>query len=168
MSFVPYHSPKGTADLAVADAEFRQAIEAKLDHMRRITTRWVPSLQRIAADRPEMHWCTYDDGRVVAFIDLERDEAFADLQDLYDFVAAQVRHLKSLGNYKGTFVDEPDPEDDQDISWRKWHFRAGDSQFVLNCSFSMSQHCKLVDDGEETVVVKKRRVICDGGTVLAA
>lgn len=168
MSFVPYHSPKGTADLTVADAEFRKAVEAKIDHMRRITTRWVPSLQRIAADRPEMHWCTYDDGRVVAFIDLERDEAFADLQDLYDFVAAQVRHLKSLGNYNGTFVDEPDPEDDQDISWRKWHFKAGDSTFVLNCGFQMSNHCKLIDDGEETVVVKKRRVICDGGTVLAA
>lgn len=168
MSFIPYHSKKGTVDLAEADKEFCEAQEQARQRMRRITTRWVPALQFITERRPEMHWCSYEDGRVVAFIDLKRDESFSDLQEIYDFVASQVRHLKSLGNHKGEFIDEPNPEDDQDIHWRKWHFKAADSTLVLNCGFDFSDHCKWVDDGEETVVIKKKRVVCDGGEPVAA
>ncbi|MPT23937.1 MAG: hypothetical protein E2577_13655 [Starkeya sp.] len=161
MIFIPYHSPKGTVDLTQADRQFAAALEAKREKMRRIVTRWVPALQFITQQRPEMHWCAYDDGRVVAFVDLMQDEAFGDLEPIYDFCAAQVRHLKSLGNYRGEFDDAPLPDDDTECRWRKWAFKAGDSQLVINCSFSMSASCRLVDDGTETVEVVKRRVVCE-------
>lgn len=161
MLFIPYHSPKGTVDLTRADREFAAALEAKREKMRRITTRWVPALQFIARQRPEMHWCAYDDGRVVAFVDLKPTEAFGDLEPIYDFCAAQVRHLKSLGNYRGEFDDAPLPDDDAEVRWRKWAFKAGDSQFQITCSFHMSASCRVVSDGVETVEVEKRRVVCE-------
>ena len=43
-----------------------------------------------------------------------------------------------------------------------------DSRLVLNCSFSMSQHCRLVEEGEETVTVTKRRVVCEEPAFSAA
>lgn len=160
MPFIPYHSEKGTVDLCTADAAYRRALESNLALMRRVTTRWVPTLQFISERRPEMHWCSYDDGRVVAFTSLDREESFGDLQDIYDFIAGQVRHLQSLGNYKGEFVAEPDPIDDVKITWREWKFIAGDSAFVLNCCFAFSAHCKLVSDGTEMITVEKKRVVC--------
>jgi hypothetical protein len=161
MSFVPYHSPKGTVDLTEADAKFREGVEAKLDGLRRITVRWVPVMQRITALRPEAHWCSYDDGRVVMFVTLKYEESFGDLEAVYDLLSEHVRHLESLGTYKGAFVASPDPDDDTAIGWRTWKFRAGDdSAFVINCTFSTSKHCRIVPDGTETITVEKKRVVC--------
>lgn len=159
-AFIPFHSPKGTVDVGHAEDEYRKAIEGKVDLMRRITVRWVPVMQEIANRRPDMHWCAYDDGYVVAFVTLERHESFGDLEDIYQMISEHVRHLERLGSYKGKFVSEPDPEDDTSIGWRVWKFKAGDSALHINCSFSFSQHCKVVVDGTETVTVEKKRVVC--------
>jgi hypothetical protein len=162
MSFIPYSSPKGTVDLTTADAEYRKGVEAKMDRMRRIVVRWVPIMQEITRQRPESHWCAYDDGRVVMFINLETDESFGDLEDLYSKIGDHVSQLQRLGSYKGKFTPAPDHEDDTSIGWRKWTFHGGDdSRLELNCSFYMSQHCRIVDDGEETQVVVKKRVVCE-------
>lgn len=161
MSFIPYASPKGTVDLTVADAQYRAGVEAKMDRMRRIVVRWVPLMQRIVAKRPECHWCAYDDGRVVMFVTLDRHESFGDLEDLYADAGRHVQSLEQLG-YKGKFTPEPDPEDNAEISWRTWCFDGGDdSRLVINCGFFLSQHCRVVDDGEETKVVTKKRVVCE-------
>ena len=169
VSFVPYKSARGTVDLTSADSDYRKAIEDKMDHMRRIVVRWVPVMQKIVSLRPDCHWCAYDDGRVVMFVSLAPDEGFGHLNDIYEIVGAHVRHLESLGSYKGSFTPEPDHEDDTLVQWRTWTFKAGDdSRLVLNCSFSMSQHCRLVEEGEETVTVTKRRVVCEEPAFSAA
>jgi hypothetical protein len=161
MSFIPYHSPKGTVDVAVADEGFRAALEAKLDQMRRITIRWVPVMQEISRLRRDAHWCSYDDGKVCMFLTLEREESFADLEPIYDMIGKHVRRLEKQNGYKGKFVADPDPNDDTDTNWRKWAFWAGDdSRFELIASFYLSRHCRVVIDGTETVTVEKKRVQC--------
>lgn len=160
MSFIPYQSPKGTVDLIAADAAHREALETRLKKMREQTVRWVPVLQFIAAQRPEMHWCSYDDGRVVAFVTLASDESFADLEPLYEAASKHTRHLEAVG-YQGPFQSEPSPEDNVDIGWRKWSFRAGHTALQINCSFHMSRSCRVVSDGTETQTIEKRRVVCE-------
>lgn len=161
MSFIPYHSPRGTVDVTVADEGFRAALEAKLDQMRRITIRWVPVMQEISRLRPDAHWCSYDDGKVVMFLTLTTEESFGDLEPIYDLISKHVRRLKAQNGYKGKFIADPDPEDDIDVGWRKWAFQAGDdSRLELNASFYLSRHCRVVVDGTETVTVEKKRVVC--------
>lgn len=161
MTFIPYHSQRGTVDLAEADQQFLDDSLKLREKMRRMVTRWVPTLQRITDLRPEMHWCAYSDCRVVAFVDLDTHESFLDMDPLYQFASSEVRRLRDLGNYRGVFVDDPDPEDDKDISWRVWVFKAGDSAFHLNCSYSSSKSCRKVITGTKMVEVEEFQVVCD-------
>lgn len=110
------------------------------------------------------HWHWYPNGasggRLVIWINLDRDESFADLHGIYERCGAHMLSLSDKG-YKGNVIDSPDPEDDPEIHHRSWRFGVGELLFEIVCSFSASRICRVVEDGEETK--PKLRIECVDG-----